>query len=211
MVGLYGAFGVGHHAQHVAALIQDTGDVPARAVVVPGVAESHAAFAFQPVEHIVSGEVVAIVVSHGDLDGLALVVGIGEAAVRVLHHQRGGAADEGLRGVAHQCAGQQLRLRQHLKAVAHAQHGHSALGRGLHGSHDGAVGRHGSAAQVIAVGEPARQGDEIEALRQIGIAVPHLHRLHAGNVAQGDPHVAVAIRAGECDDCGLHQPTFSMR
>ena len=54
------------------------------AVDVAGVAERDAAFAFQPVERLGVGEVIAVVMRDRDADRLARVIAAGERALRVL-------------------------------------------------------------------------------------------------------------------------------
>jgi hypothetical protein len=72
---------------------------------------------------------------------------------------------------------------------------------------------HGAAAQIVAIGEAAGQGDEIEAFGQGGVAVPHAMNLAAADVLDCHRHVAVAVRAGEGDDGSAegHAATLSMR
>ena len=202
---------MGHHAEHIAGRVEDARDVAARSVTVFGIAEGHAAIALEPVQHVVVGEIIAVMVRDGNVDRLSRLVPAREQALRVLDRQRNGAADEILACIAHQSAWKQPRLCQHLETVAHAEHGHAALRRRHDRAHDRAVRRHRPATQVIAIGKAAWQGDEIEAVGQFRVAVPDLYRIATGYVAQRDPHVPVAIGTGEGDDRGLHQRTFSMR
>ena len=60
---------MGHQAEHGARLVEDAGDVAARAVGIGfgvtwpcgvAIAEGDAAFAFEPVERLVVGEIVAV-------------------------------------------------------------------------------------------------------------------------------------------------------
>ncbi len=69
-----GAFGVRHHAEHIAFGIQNTGDVALRAVAVFDVAEGDTPFAFEHVERFVVGEIIAVMVRDGNIDGLARFV-----------------------------------------------------------------------------------------------------------------------------------------
>ena len=78
---LAGAFRVRHHADDVAALAADSGDVPRGAVRVRGsgrlagrgvdVAEDHAAIPLERVEHVVGREVVALAVVDRNAQDLA--------------------------------------------------------------------------------------------------------------------------------------------
>jgi hypothetical protein len=123
---------VGHHAQHVAAIVEHAGDIALRTVDRFGIAERHAAFAFQPVERFGIGVIVAVMVRDRDVDPLARVVAGGEQRLAGFDLQRHVAADEADAGIAHQRAGQQAGFGQHLKAVAHAQHRHAAFGGADH-------------------------------------------------------------------------------
>src|SRR5690606_14316464 len=73
---LEGPVRVRHHAQHIAAIVDDAGDVPGRAVGIVDIAEDHLALALEPVEGGLVGEIVpvAIALGHGHLP-LALVAG----------------------------------------------------------------------------------------------------------------------------------------
>ena len=59
---------------------------------------------------------------------------------------------------------------EELKAVADAEHQAAARGMGAHRLHDRRARRDRAAAQIIAIGEAARQHDEIGARRQRGSA-----------------------------------------
>ena len=73
------------------------------------------------------------------------------------------AAHEVEVGVPHQHARQQPRLARHLEAVADGQHPAAARRVSPHGGHHGRTRRYGAAAEVVAVGEAARQHREIGA------------------------------------------------
>ena len=202
-----------HHSQHIARLVEDAGNVAARSVAILDIAEGDTAFALDPVQRLVVGEEIAVVMGNRDADFLPCGIAAGEDRLRVLHFEAHVAADEILAGVAHQRTGQQARLGKDLEAVAHAQNRHAAVGGADDFAHDRAVGCHRARTQVIAIGETTGQGDEVEPTRQFGIAMPDAHRRGAGNLLQRHRHVAVAIGAREGDDGGAetHQPSFSMR
>src|SRR5690606_12577908 len=104
-------------------------------------------------------------------------------------------------------SGQQVRLDEHLEAVADAEHGHP-LGSGiLHLAHDRCNRGDGAGAEVVAVAETAGQDDRIDAL-EVVVAVPQRDGLGARD-AHGANRVAVIERAGEADDAdaGSHQST----
>ena len=202
-----------HHAEHIARGVEHPGDAPLRSVDLLAVAEGHAAFALEPVERFAIGEVVAVMVRHWQTDHLSGLVARGKQRLVVFDHQRHRTAGEGELRVAHERAGQQTAFGQHLEAVAHAEHRHTAIGCGHHRTHDRAARRHRAATQVVAIGKAAGQGDEVELLGQVGIAMPHANCRGAGHLLKGNRHVPVAVRSGECDDRGAHQAcsSFSIR
>src|SRR3546814_4756445 len=73
-------------------------------------------------------------------------------------------------------AGQQAGLRQHLEAVADAEHRHALVGARDDLLHHRRVGRHGAAAQVVAVGEAAGQHDEVDLL-EVAVLVPQERKI----------------------------------
>ncbi len=191
-------------------LVADAGDVALGAVGVGlrrrlaglvAIAEDDAPFALEAVERRRIGEIVAFRVRDRQAHDLTLAVALGEERLVVVDAQGDVAADELERGVAHQDAGQQARLAQHLEAVADAEHRRAGLRLGDDVAHDRRVGGHGAAAQIVAVGKAARQHDEVGGGHG-RIAVPdHLHR-EPGDALQRDLDVAVAVGAGEDDDGG---------
>src|SRR3546814_5562416 len=82
-------------------------------------------------------------------------------------------------------AGQQAGLRQHLEAVADAEHRHALVGARDDLLHHRRVGRHGAAAQVVAVGEAAGQHDEVDLL-EVAVLVPH----HDGLAPRSEEHTS---------------------
>ena len=101
--------------------------------------------------------------------------------------------------------GSSPRFAQDLKAVADAEH-QPAIGRELaHRIHDRRAAGNRAAAQIVAVGKPARHDDEIGARRQRGVGMPHHRRLAAGNEFERARHVALAIDAGKNEDGGFHR------
>ena len=204
--------GCGIRPSTCARLVVDAGDVVARAVGIGlrgdgaarlAIAEGDAAFAFEPLERGVVGEVAAVLVGDRESDDLAALVAARVDRIVPLDAQSHVAADEFERGVAHQHAGQQPRLGQHLEAVADAEHRGSGARARHHFAHDRRMRRHGAGAEIIAVGEAARQHDQI-ACRQHAVAVPdHGRRLARGGFER-DRRVAVAIRSGKDDDARFH-------
>ena len=105
-------------------------------------------------------------------------------------------------GVADEAALEEVRLGEHLEAVADAEHGHAPV-RGIHDlGHDRAERGDRAAAQVVAVAEAAGQDERVDALEVVR-AVPERDGLGAGE-AHGALGVAVVERAGEGDDPDAH-------
>ena len=120
-----------HHAEHIAALVDDAGDRIRRAVDVGllvddavgrAVAIEHPPLAFEPLQGLFIGFVIALAMGDRHADDLAGIVAAGERRVGALDPQMHVVADEFQPRVAHQDAGQQARLAEDLKAVADAEH-----------------------------------------------------------------------------------------
>jgi hypothetical protein len=128
----------------------------------------------------------------------------GEGRLGALHLDEHVLADEVERGVAEQRAGQEPRLAQDLEAVADADHRAAAAGVADDVLHHRREARQRAAAQVIAVGEAAREHHRVEPRRQ-PVLVPHVLRVGAADVLHHVVQVVVAVRAGEGDDADLHE------
>ena len=74
-----------------------------------------------------------------------------------------------------------------------------------HSVHDRRARRNRAAAQVVAVGEAARDHDQVGARRQRGIGVPDHRRLAPGDELERARHVSLAIDAWKYDDSRAHQ------
>src|SRR5207249_3476393 len=68
-------------------------------------------------------------------------------------------------------AGQKARFDEHLKTIADAPHQASVRGEALHGGHDGGEASDRPGAEMIAVGEAARQ-DHTVVRREVSVFVP---------------------------------------
>src|SRR5262249_14880247 len=83
------------------------------------------------------------------------------------------------------------------------------LGMRTHRVHDWRTGRDRAAAQIVAIGEAARNHHQVGAGRQRVLRMPD----HRGRATGDDPerarHVALTIDAGEDDDGGLHHEPSS--
>src|SRR5215472_7696954 len=84
------ALGMWHQAQHVSLLAEDAGDVARRTVgvVARRVTESDAAFAFEAIERLFVGDVIAFAMRHGEHHALTLAVASREDRLRLVHFQR---------------------------------------------------------------------------------------------------------------------------
>ena len=147
-----------------------------------GIAEGHQPFAFEPLQGLGVGRVVALAMRDADIDGLALGIGPGEGGVVALDPQELAMADELEVGVAHQDAGKKPGFAQDLEAVADAEHEAAARRMGADRIHHGRAAGNGAAAQIIAVGEAAGQDHEVGAFRQFGLGMPDLLDLGAGRL-----------------------------
>ena len=165
-------FRMRHHAEHVAALVDDAGDGVDRAVVFQlridhavgrAIAEQHPPLAFQPRDGLAVGDVIALAMRDRHADHLPGIVAAGERRVGALDPQINVAADEAQLRVAHQHARQQPGLAQNLKAVADAEHQPAAGGMRPHRVHDRRARRDRAAAQIVAVGEAAGDHHQIGA------------------------------------------------
>ena len=108
--------------------------------------------------------------------------------------------------VAHERAGQQVRLAKHLEAVADADH--RLAGPGL--SHDRLHHRReagdGADAKVVAVGEAAGKDDRV-VRGEVALAVPDEVSLVAHHITEGVLGVVVAPGAGKDDNSETHEPS----
>ena len=153
------------------------------------------------VEHRVRRPVAAGLVLGRDGEPVAARAGARPHRAGVDHFELDLPADEAQRRVRQQRARQQARLAQHLEAVADAEHEPAVAGEALDLLHDRREARDRAHAQVVAVGEAARDDHRVDAL-QVVVAVPQQHRLpHALGRAQ---RVDVVAGAGEADDAELH-------
>ena len=145
------------------------------------------------------GEIVAVMVGDGRADDLAGRIVAREGGVGVGDLQLHFAADEFQRGVAHQRAGQQAGLDEDLEAVADADDLHALRGLFGDGAHDRHARGDGAAAQIVAEGEAAGNGDQVD-VGDFGVGLPDRDRGLARNLGQRRDHVAVAVEAREQDD-----------
>ena len=191
--------GVGHQADHVAGRVADAGDVAARPVRVDvQVAGDDAALGLERVEGALVGDVAALAVLQRDHDLGSRRVVAGPRGGRGLDAQLLVAAHEVQAVVAHERPREQVGLAEHLEAVADAQDWQAFARRRDQDFHHLGEARDRPAAQVVAVGEPARQHDGVDPV-QVRVAVPEGDGLRFRQ-SYGPLGVAVVQRAREGHD-----------
>ncbi len=181
-----------------------------RAVGVLPIAEHHPAIPLQPIQRFLVGEEFALSIAHGHDSFAAIAESGGEAGLQIGDLQVDRLADIFQGRVAQQGAGQHAGFAQDLETVADAHHRDAALGGDPDRLDHGRERRHGPAAQIVAIGEAARQHDQVQARRQLGVLVPDHRDLGAGGALDRHLAVAVAVGAGEDDDGSL-QDAISTR
>ncbi len=124
-------FRMRHHAEHIAALVDDAGDRIAAPLMlersstapsVRAIAIEHPPLAFEPLERLFIGLVIAFAMRDRHPNDLPGIVAARERRVGAFDPQMHVVADEFQPRVAHQHAGQQAGFAQDLKAVADAEH-----------------------------------------------------------------------------------------
>ena len=161
-------------------------NLPSR-VAIP---ERNAPLRFDSAHRVIVGDEVSLAVGDGEFDHLARGVAAGERRLRVLDPDMLHFADKAELSVAHQHSGQKAGLAQDLEAVADPEHEAAARGMAGDSPHDRRSRGDRAAAQIVAVGESARQDDEIEAGRKFVFGVPDDCRLNARRLAKGARDVA---------------------
>src|SRR3546814_13115640 len=74
---------MGHHAEHIACIIEDACDVARRSIHLFGIAESHAAFTLQPIKRCFVRDIVAIVMGYGERYLFTGIITAGKGALDV--------------------------------------------------------------------------------------------------------------------------------
>ncbi len=125
----------------------------------------------------------------------------------VLDAQVDGLAAELQAVVAHEGAGQEAGLAQDLEAVAATEHQPAGLGVARHRLHHRREAGDGAAAQIVAVGEAARQHDAV-VLREVPLAMPDIVDLLPKDRVQDVVAVPITPRAGEHNYSEAHRQPF---
>lgn len=198
-----GAFRVRHHAEYIALLIENTGNVTQRAIRVVEIAERHPVFAFQAVQRRFIREITTLAVGYGDTNYVALAEAPSKRRIRRFDLQANVPANELQACIAKKSAGKNAGFDENLKPVADAKHVAAARGELLYGVHDGREARDRAATQVVAERETARKNDGIEAFHRV-LIVPDVFGFDAEIVVQGIPRIVVAVAAGKDDNASFH-------
>ncbi len=171
--GLARPLRVRHQADHVPRRAADTGDAVQRSVGIGligrlaeriGVAEDDAAGRLERGQHLGRRVVVALAVRNRHPEHLSDLAQARERRVRPLDADADELAMKLDVAVAQHRPGQQAALEQNLKPVADAQHGPSGRRERGDGGHHRREARDGAGAQVVAMGKPAGQHDDVGAV-----------------------------------------------
>src|SRR5208282_2346961 len=210
--GLSRAFGMRHHAQHIASRAADSGDILKRPVGIRfrcdfalriRVAENNAVVAFQFSECRLIAKIIAFHVADGDGQHFALAAGVGKRSLIVFDSHLHRLADIFQSDVAHQRSGKQSRLAQNLETVADTEDQPAAGGKLAHRFHDWRKLRNRPGAEIVAVSEATRHNDHIAVLQIVRIVPEERCRL-IGHVLGGPESIVVAVRSGENYDAKFH-------
>ena len=186
------AFGVGHEAEDQACGVADGGDVVDRAVGISGEAVGRSGvgggvgerdLSVVPeglTDDVVGGDELAFAVSDGEIDGFVEVGGPdASAGLRLEAHPLGGEAvgvvvgkRAGLSRAAGDGAGEQAGFDQDLESVADTNGGFSFFDKSAQDVAevvDELVGEDFSGGDVVAVAEPAGDGEQLEFVEEIWV------------------------------------------
>ena len=161
---------MGHEAEDIPAVAADAGDVLERTVRVGlrrdiprgiTIADQDLVVGIELLQGLRIGKVVPLAMGDRDVQNLSLMEHGGEGSVRVLDTQVKALAAEEKSVVAHQRAGQKPRFAENLEAIADAEHQDAGISRKTDSPHDRREPGDRSAAEVIAIGEAARENHGI--------------------------------------------------
>ncbi len=114
-------------------------------------------------------------------------------------------ADELEMAIASHAAGEQTRLEQDLKPIADTEDRATSLRKSRHVRHHRRESRDRPAAQIVAIGKPSGEHDDVGSLQAL-VLVPHELRLLAEDMFDGVIRIMVAVRPRKHDDRELHLP-----
>src|SRR5262245_25302130 len=198
---LAGAFRMRHQANDIAGLIAETGNSRRGAIRVGliadlaglgAVAENDLAVRVEPGNHLGLSEVIAFAVSDWKRQHLTTPARHREWCVGLFNPHVDLLTLKLQAPVPQHGARQQSSFKQHLEAVADAEHRSAAIGERLHLAHDRRKTRHRSASQVVPVREATRKNDDICAL-EIRVLMPEIVGGLTEHVLGGVICVVVAV------------------
>src|SRR3546814_16304121 len=106
---------MGHHAEHIACIIEDACDVARRSIHLFGIAESHAAFTLQPIKRCFVRDIVAIVMGYGECYLFPGIITAGKGALAVFNSESDVAAPDVDAAIAHKRTGNKDTCSEYLK------------------------------------------------------------------------------------------------
>src|SRR3954469_1312493 len=188
-----------HQSENVAGLVRDPRNAFDGAVHVLGVAERDLAHRLERSKQIGVAVPVALAVLDRDHELLADGPTTGERARRALDRDRDVGADELLLPVETEDAWQEACLAEDLEAVANPEYRPAVSRERGDRLHHRSKASDRTAAEVVAVGEPAGQDHALRPLRQCRLGVPDADGRGAEQL-QREEGVPVVVRAGEGDN-----------
>ena len=204
---------MGHHPEHVTALVDDARDVVQGSVRVGArshspvriaVTEDDLAVLFEARERCGVGEIAALAVGDWDTNHLTLRALRCVGQIVAVDHQIGPLAAKLEGGVADQRAWQESRLAQDLEAVADAPDKTAPVRELSHFFHDRCKPRDRPRAQVVTIGKAAGQDDAIASF-EVRVLVPQVGQLLAEHLVDDPAAVAIGPRAREDENSELHR------
>lgn len=166
-----------HHAQNVAFATQDAGDIPGRAIAARQITKGNAIVRLERVERAFIGMVVAFSVSDRKPYYIAFPRQVREGGVRRRYFEIDVFADKLQICVAEQGARKNAALDQNLKSVAYTEYRSACGGEVPHRGHYGRELRYSPAAEIVPVGEAARQNHTVHIAQLRAVMPDELGRL----------------------------------
>jgi len=128
-----------------------------------------------------------------------------ERSRSVFHSNRHRLADKFLGIILDKSARKKLRLDKHLESVTNPKNSAARLGEPNHIFHDRGKLGNGSRTQVIPIGKPTRQNDEIEPGKVHITLVPYPFRMQLEDVLEDMETIVIAIGTGKNNYAAIHK------
>nr|ADI18668.1 hypothetical protein [uncultured Acidobacteria bacterium HF4000_26D02] len=201
-----------HQTNHVPRGVAHPGDRGERPVRIGGVrhgpvggavAEQHLPVRLDRRDRLRAGIVVPLAMRDRQLQHLPDRGATGERRVGLLHTHVDVLAEKLQPAIREQRALEQTRLEQHLEPVADTDDRPSRVGELAHTGHDWRKPGNRAGPQVVAVGEPTGQHDDIGAM-EIGVLVPDELRLLPQDMLGRVVRVVITVGTGKLDDREHH-------